>query len=271
LSAISEKVHQDQMGRKVIFSAPPLRIVSIVPSQTELLIDLGLIENLVGITKFCIHPKQILKKKKIVGGTKKLNFDSIASLKPDLIIGNKEENEKEQVEALSKLYPVWMSDIYTLEDAYDMISKIGRFTETSLKADSIIDHIKSAFNAMETALSSQSISPKSVAYFIWRKPYMVAGSQTIIGDLLKKCGLRNVFEPESRYPMISIEDLKIKHPDLIFLSSEPYPFQEKHVNELRSFFPASKILLVDGEMFSWYGSRLQYAPNYFAKLLQSIA
>ncbi|WP_349630857.1 helical backbone metal receptor [Aquiflexum sp. TKW24L] len=135
-------IYLDQLNRTISLPNPPKRIVSLVPSQTELLVDLGLRERIVGITKFCIHPKGLKKEKMIIGGTKNFYFDKIESLQPDLIIGNKEENYKEGIEKLAEKYPVWMSDIYTLEDAYRMILGIGELTDTSIKAIQISDQTR---------------------------------------------------------------------------------------------------------------------------------
>src|SRR4051812_11307667 len=115
----------DQMGNAVELEGPPSRIVSLVPSQTELLFYLGLDKEVAGITKFCIHPAEMFHSKPRVGGTKKYDFEKIRQLAPDLIIGNKEENEQKQVEELQKLYPVWMSDIRNLADALQMIRSVG--------------------------------------------------------------------------------------------------------------------------------------------------
>ena len=111
---------QDQLGTQHTFEKTPLRIVSLVPSQTELLYDLGLEDNIVGITKFCVHPFHFKATKTIVGGTKTIKFDKIKALQPDIIICNKEENTKEIVEELSQICPVWVTDILMIEDNLQM-------------------------------------------------------------------------------------------------------------------------------------------------------
>jgi len=258
-------VFTDQIGRVISLSNPPRRIISLVPSITELLFDLGLENEVVGITKFCIQPEIWFRTKTRVGGTKNVHMDLVASLHPDIIIANKEENVKEQIEQLEKIAPVWTSDITTFEDAMQMIKSIGEITNTREKALSLILHIVKNFSQLETGNRHLA-----TAYLIWRNPYMTIGGDTFINDMLNKCGLQNVFENLNRYPEITIEQLVAANPQLILLSSEPYPFKEKHIEELKPFFSNSKITLVDGEMFSWYGSRMIYTPDYFSSLITTI-
>lgn len=255
----------DQMGHQVKVPTLPLRIISLVPSQTELLFDLGLGERIVGLTKFCIHPAAQVKQKTIVGGTKNFRFDVIDELEPDLIIGNKEENYKEGIEQLQQKYPVWMSDIYTLEGALKMMKQVGELTGTKTKADELIQVITSGFKNLKPV--SQ---PITTAYFIWRKPYMAVGSHNIISHMLERCGFINAFSDLSRYPEISPEQLQQVNPQLILLSSEPYPFKEKHIIEFQELCPAATLKVVDGEMFSWYGSRLIQAPAYLQRVIAEV-
>ncbi len=256
----------DQLNRKIELPSPPKRIISLVPSQTELLYDLGLREEVVGITKFCIHPDEWFRNKMRVGGTKKINFEKIKQLQPDLIIGNKEENEKDQIEELMNHYPVWMSDIYTLKDALQMITQIGTLVGKQQEAIYLKLNIESQFQSI-SHLTSPISHPKA-GYFIWRKPYMVAGSNTFINDMLTRCGFSNAFTKDgfTRYPELSLQQIAEMDLQVILLSSEPYPFKEKHIAELQTISPNSKIVIVDGELFSWYGSRLLHAPKYFEKL-----
>lgn len=254
--------YTDQTGRRVDIPSPPQRIVSLVPSQTELLYDLG--ADVAGITKFCIHPEEWFRSKTRVGGTKQVKPEVIASLRPDLIIANKEENEKEQVESLAKDYPVWVSDIHTLNDALDMITSLGDILSKRHAAHQLTQHIFERFDLL------QPLRPAvPTAYFIWRDPWMVAGNDTFIHQMLHACGLRNVFEDIPRYPSISLARLAASGCRLVLLSSEPYPFKEKHIEEIKAYLPDAEVLLVDGEMFSWYGSRLLHAPGYFNELLNS--
>ncbi len=261
----------DQMGRRVNPGPSPLRIISLVPSQTELLFDLGLNEEVVGITKFCIHPNEMFQKKPRIGGTKQFDFEKIKSLQPTLIIGNKEENDQSQVEVLMSEYPVWMSDIKTLDDALDMILGIGRITNKEKAAVSFTKSISENFQKLKPQSEKNGVV-KSVAYLIWKDPLMTINRDTFINEMLERCGFTNIFSErnDSRYPKVADVDLTECKPDYIFLSSEPYPFKEKHLQEFQSMCPGTRICLVDGEMFSWYGSRLLQAPAYFKNLLSQL-
>lgn len=248
----------DHLNRTVFLPKPPERIISLVPSQTELLVDLGLEERIVGVTKFCVHPTHLRKSKTIVGGTKNYRFEVIESLKPDLIIGNKEENEKVGIGKLMEKFPVWMSDIFDLKDSLRMISDLGEITGTESKAADFISKIENSL--------TESISFKGTSiYLIWENPKMVAGKGTFIDSMLSLAGFKNLIQAE-RYPEIREKDLIRLSPEYVLLSSEPFPFGKKHREEFQKLLPKAKVLLVDGEMFSWYGSRLLYAMEYFQRL-----
>lgn len=248
----------DQMHRTVRVPEHPFRIISLVPSQTELLHDLGLGERVVGITKFCVHPEEWFRTKPRVGGTKKVDIEKVHTLKPDLIIGNKEENERKDIELLEKEYPVWMSDVQDLVSAMDMIQRIGALTATSTRAEVLLKEIETQF----AALRPQD-QRRTVAYLIWRSPSMAAGHNTFVNDMLHRAGLDNVFLGHtSRYPEVTPSVLAEADPDIILLSSEPYPFKEKHVIELNMICPGTPVRLVDGEFFSWYGTRMRRFPEY---------
>lgn len=265
------KIFTDQMNREISVKFPPKRIISLVPSQTEFLYDLGLKNEIIGQTKFCIHPEEMRKQNTIIGGTKNLKLDLIAQLKPDLIIGNKEENEQVQIEYLMQHFPIWMSDINTMTDAYEMMQKIAEMVHKTNEAEAIIHQIKMDFDLLKMKVNEQKISQK-IAYFIWRKPYMVAAKNTFINHLIETLNFENVFaENLERYANVTEEDIIEKKPSIIFLSSEPYPFKQKHISELQNLLPKAKIILVDGEMFSWYGSRLRFSANYFKELLNQLS
>lgn len=263
-----QKTFTDQLGRTINIDYPPKRIVSLVPSQSELLFDLGLNDEVIGITKFCIHPIEKFASRTKVGGTKKLKLEVIRSLKPDLIIGNKEENTRSEIELLMDEFPVWMSDINNLEDAMETINQIGSLVDRSPEASYLNHLILAGFNDLQSLAVTKKIN-KSVAYLIWKDPYMSAGRNTFIDDILRKIGLSNVVT-ESRYPEIDFLKLQQYDPELIFLSSEPYPFREKHIKELQQALPGAKVMLVDGEMFSWYGSRLVKAVQYLFHLQEGL-
>ena len=258
----------DQMGRGLELSQRPKRIVSLVPSQTELLYDLGLSDEVVGITKFCIHPTEWFRTKPRIGGTKNVNLEKLAALEPDLIIANKEENKQADVEALSKNFPVWVSDINNLEDALQMIGGIGAITGKECDANVLRQNIKIAFENYKPPATNYKLK---TAYLIWKKPYMTVGGDTFINDMLQQAGFTNVFSSSKRYPQITIPDLQAVDCQLLLLSSEPYPFKQADIDELQSELPHTRILLVDGEMFSWYGSRLLHTPAYFQSLRQQTA
>lgn len=256
----------DQTGQVIHLPAIPKRIISLVPSQTELLADLCLTDEVVGITKFCVHPREWFRSKTRVGGTKQLNTAIIHSLAPDLVIANKEENVKEQINELQQQYPVWISDVNNLDDAYDMIEQVGAMTGREQQAVILLQQIKNAFSQLPTPDSR----PRT-AYFIWQKPYMTVGGDTFIHSMLELAGFDNMYREKTRYPEITIDELKKANCELLLLSSEPFPFQQKHIDELQPLLPGTKIILADGELFSWYGSRLLKAPAYFKELHQQLA
>lgn len=252
----------DQLGRAVHIPKFPQRIISLVPSQTELLFDLGLGERVVGITKFCVHPEEWFRNKTRIGGTKKLHLEAVHELHPDLIIANKEENNREDIERLETDYPVWVSDVNDLSSALEMIASVGAITDTD--SSDLFNEINHGFSELKP------LNPtKRVLYLIWNKPYMAAGSDTFINDMLQRCGFENVVG-KTRYPELTEKDIIELNPEMVLLSSEPFPFREKHIHELQTLLPQATIKLVDGEMFSWYGSRLKYAPTYFTGLLESM-
>jgi ABC-type Fe3+-hydroxamate transport system substrate-binding protein len=252
----------DQLGSILHFQKPPERIISLVPSQTELLVDLGLEQQLVGITKFCVHPNHLLVSKNIVGGTKKVHYDKIKALHPDIIICNKEENTEEMVLELRKIAPVWISDIVDIEGNNQMISNLGSLFHVPEKASNIINVISDELKDFHLFIKNKR--SLKVAYLIWKNPYMAAGGNTFIDYLLTLNNFENIFQKyESRYP--EIDSMELQEAEIVLLSSEPFPFKEKDVSEIKNTHN-NDVRLVDGEYFSWYGSRLQYAFAYFKTL-----
>ena len=240
-----------------------MRIVSLVPSITESLFDFGLTEmEVVGRTKFCIHPQTLITNVPVIGGTKNLNLDKIKSLKPDLIIANKEENEKLQIEELGKYFEIWLTNIENLQDNQNFLTELGTLLNKQELALNFNEKINVIFD------SSKELSPKKVAYLIWKNPYMTVGSDTFIHEIIEKLGFTNLFEDSKRYPEISVNQMK--EAEYVFLSSEPFPFQQKHIDELQKELPDSKIILVDGEAFSWYGTHLSRCGDYFKTLREII-
>lgn len=253
----------DQMGFKVEIPSQITSIVSLVPSQTEFLCSIGAEENISGITKFCVHPDHLKSVKTVVGGTKNFKIDKIVEISPDLIIGNKEENEKSKIEELRRRFPIWMSDISNLQDAFEMMNQIGNIVRKQKQAMEVIKKIKTGVEKLP------KIIRRSCLYLIWRNPFIGVGKGTFIHDMLSKVGFKNVIESE-RYPELDLSKLKDLKPEYVLLSSEPYPFREKHLIDLKRIFSTSEIRLVDGEMFSWYGSRLIKSVDYFKKLQKDL-
>ncbi|HVG12687.1 MAG TPA: helical backbone metal receptor [Flavisolibacter sp.] len=265
--------YRDQLNRLVELKKSPSRIVSLVPSQTELLYSLGLDAEVIGITKFCEQPPEWFRTKLKVGGTKNLDLAKISALRPDLVIASKEENVKEQVEELAQNFPVWISDVSTYAQALEMIESVGAITDRTAAASELIHNIQLCFDHLRASLGAggpaSTRSPR-IAYLIWKDPFMAAGGDTFIGDMLRLAGFVNIFEQKTRYPIVSIEELREANCELIFLSSEPYPFAQKHIPAFSDHLPATKVMLVDGMLFSWYGSRLEKAPGYFIELHRQI-
>lgn len=255
----------DQLNRKIRIKEDPKKIVSLVPSQTELLVDLGLRDSIVGLTKFCVHPKELRKEKTVVGGTKQVHFDRIKALAPDIILCNKEENTEEMVAELEKIAPVHVSDVMSIDDSLELINQYEEIFSVTSKASEIADKIQ--ILKAEFQKEMEQIPVRKVAYFIWKDPWMVAGRDTFINHLLKLNKFENIFaEENSRYPEIELGQLEQKKVDLVFLSTEPFPFKEKHKKLLRNEVSMDRVHIVDGEYFSWYGSRLVTAFTYFREL-----
>ncbi len=258
---MKQRVFIDQLGRKLVLNDKPRRIVSLVPSQTELLFDLGMDESVVGITKFCIHPAVWFESKVRVGGTKNVNIERVKALNPDLILANKEENTQEDIALLEEIAPVWISEINSFEDALNMIRSVGELMGCEDSAQKQITEITRAF-------SNAAIQTRIFAlYFIWKDPDYCAGKGTFISSMMEKAGFVNVCE-SLRYPEVGTFDMQ--QPEYILLSTEPYPFKEKNRDEYMNRYPNAKVIVVDGEMFSWYGSRMRMSAAYFKQLQHEI-
>jgi ABC-type Fe3+-hydroxamate transport system substrate-binding protein len=255
----------DARGRTVTLDAAPRRIVSLVPSQTELLADLGLDADVVGLTRFCVHPAGWKAAKAIVGGTKNVNVERVAALAPDLVLANLEENVRADVEALDAVSPVFVTDVATVDDALGMIRTVGALIRQSERAEALAAEIDRGFAALAAR------PPLRVCYLIWRDPWMTVGGDTFIHDVLRRASLANVFGERMRYPEITTREIAAAEPDVILLSSEPFPFGEAHVAEIERAVPGVPVRLVDGELFSWYGSRMRLMPPYVAGLRDTLA
>jgi ABC-type Fe3+-hydroxamate transport system substrate-binding protein len=256
--------YTDQVNHTIELVQTPRRIISLVPSQTELLFDLGLDEEIVGVTRFCVHPATATQEKTVIGGTKEFDFGVIDSLKPDLIVGNKEENYWEGIERLRRHYPVWLSDILTLADALAMIASVGAIVGRAEAAAEMVAEIAAGIDALP------AFKPLRAVYLIWSKPYMVAGHKTFAHEMMYRCGFVNAFGHLPRYPEVEAKRIAQANADLILLPSEPFPFSQRHQESLRERFPDTPAVLVDGQMFTWYGSRLRLVPAYFSQLRQQL-
>ncbi|MEL6545702.1 MAG: helical backbone metal receptor [Myxococcota bacterium] len=244
----------DDLGRDVPLDGLPQRIVSLCPSQTELLFDLGLGERVVGTTKFCVHPAERVKKTVRVGGTKAIDLERVHALRPDLVLAQKEENTKEMVQALAAHYPVFVTDVLDVEGGLRMIERVGELVGAGDSARQMVESIRDGVHKRSRPLN------KRVLYLIWRDPWMGAGRETFIDSVLRLCGLKNALE-EARYPVLDESSFSTLRADAVFLSSEPFPFREKHRAELETLMPGTPSFYVDGELFSWYGSRMRFLPE----------
>lgn len=250
----------DALGRAIEVPERPRRIVSLVPSQTELLADLGLDAEVVGVTKFCVHPEAWRRQKIRVGGTKRVHLDRVRGLAPDLVLANKEENEREAVEAIAAFAPVYVTDVRTVAGAVEMVRAVGALVGRADAARTLADRIERGFASLARR------RPVRAAYLIWRDPWMAVGADTFIHDVMTCAGFANVFGGRARYPEVAGDELAAARPEVVLLSSEPFPFADRHVPEVARIVPDARVLLVDGQLFSWYGSRIARAPAYFRSL-----
>jgi len=254
---------KDQIERTIEITKPPERILSLVPSITELLLELGLERKMAGRTRFCIHPADKVRSIPVIGGVMGLNQHEIEKISPDLILAAKEENAKNEILNLSRRYPVWVSDVHDLEGALEMIGSIGKLCNREEQARNMVDRIKQAFDGLKHI-------PAGViraVYLVWNDPLYTINHTTFIHDMLSRCGIENVFaDKKEAYPIISEKEIRERKPDFIFLPSEPYHFKETHQQKYAEAFPQAEIKRVDGEYFTWYGSHLIQAPSYFKQL-----
>ena len=258
------QVFTDQLGYSVQVTHPPQRIVSLVPSLTELIADLGLADRVVGLTHFCVFPRELYERSTRIGGTKKAKIAQIQALEPDLVIANKEENEREQVEAIKRFCPVWVSEVYDIPSALAMIQRLSAVVGAARAGSELAERIGQGVKHLPTLGERQGL------YMIWRKPYMAAGGVTFIHEMMRQIGITNILADRNRYPQLEQAELQRLAPELVLLSSEPYPFKERHIEELRSLFPYATFQLVDGSMFSWYGSRIEKAVPYLRALAEQL-
>jgi ABC-type Fe3+-hydroxamate transport system substrate-binding protein len=260
----------DATSRPVLLPRRPERIISLVPSQTELLVDLGVAERLVGRTRYCIHPQIHLGDKlssvAVIGGTKRVELDKIEVLKPDFILAEKEENPLELVNSLSRLAPVYVTDVTSIPSAIAMCRDVGKLVGLIGEANALAAQIETTMKDIKNSANKIVKRPERVLYLIWRKPWMAAGPGTFIHSCLEHIGFENAVN-SLRYPELDRDALIKLNPDRVFLSSEPFPFKETHAQELRETLPHTRFDFVDGELFSWYGSRMLKMPDYWRTLI----
>jgi len=253
----------DQTGFRLSFSQYPQRIVSLVPSISETLAHCMAGSELVGVTKFCVHPASLRRTTTMIGGTKNPRLKAIELLAPDLVIANKEENRWEDIEEIRQFCPVYVSDIKNLGDVdrwlqdMDILFPHGTFVD-------LLDQIRQLSDV-------QAKSVFRAAYLIWQDPYMTIGGDTFIHAMMEHFGLSNIFGHEKRYPVTDLNVLRTYNPDVVLLSSEPFPFRQRHVAEIQRQLPQIKVLLVDGEVFSWYGTRMLKAMHDIPVLVRLLS
>ena len=255
---------RDALGRSVRLGVAPRRVVSLVPSQTELLAGLGLDAEVVGLTRFCVHPAAWKGRKAVVGGTKTVDPDKVRALAPDLVIANREENVREQVEAVATFAPVWVTGVADVPGALAMVRQVGALVGRGGRGRALADEIAAGFDALP------AWPPLRALYLIWRGPWMSVGGDTFIADVMARASLASVTADRDRYPALDDGEIAALAPDVVLLSSEPYPFAEKHLAEVQALAPGARVVLVDGEPFSWYGTRLLQTPDALRALRQSL-
>jgi ABC-type Fe3+-hydroxamate transport system substrate-binding protein len=232
-----------------------MRIVSLVPSITELLCDLGLSEEIVGRTGFCIHPWETVREIPKVGGTKDLKFDRIRELEPTHVVVNVDENRKEDAEALAEFIPnVVVTHPLEPRDNLDLYRQMGREFDREAEAEEFC-------GKFETALARVEDRPEQrVLYLIWRDPWMTISPETYISQTLGLFNWKTIpASTEERYPQVELDAVDV---DRVLLSSEPFHFKEHHLPEVEALVPGAKVSLIDGEMTSWYGSRAIAGIDY---------
>ena len=264
----------DASGQALTLSVPPRRIVSLIPSTTELLCDLGLADALVGVTVYCSEPRDIVRTRTKVGGEKDPDLAAIRALAPDLVIANVEENVREDVETLRGWgLPVWVTYPRTVAEALAMIRDLGEVTGTQARAQAMLAELQPLYESVSA--QSAARPPVDVFYAIWRNPYMTVNRDTYISDLLRVCGARNVFADRAeRYPSLTLDEVASRRPQVIVLPDEPFRFRRAHVEDFAGYpeVPAvrdGRIHLVNGKPFSWHGARVAQAlrtiPSLFSR------
>ena len=241
------------------------RIVSLVPSITELLFYLGLGDQVVGRTTFCIHPETRVAGVPRVGGTKKPHMEKLRQLRPSHVIVNVDENRKEDVEAITAFTPhVVVTHPLAPDDNLTLYRMMGGIFDRRAQAEQLCGEFQRARDAL--VKTSASLPPRRVLYLIWRDPWMSVSADTYVANMLRLGGMAVVAaRAGDRYPVIAEDEPAWQRADAVLLSSEPYPFREKHLEEVQAG-TGKTVRLVDGELLSWYGSRAIAGVRYARQL-----
>lgn len=264
------RVFSDARGREHEIPEPPRRVVSLVPSLTETLFALGLGGCVVGVTEYCVHPADRVRDLPQVGGTKNPSLERILELEPDLVLANREENRRRDVERLEAGgVPVFVTYARSVREGSDEIGLLGRIGDRVDAAREIQAGIEAAG---ERARSRAREPAPGVAALIWKKPYMAVGGDTFADDLITQCGGRNVFRDAGRrYPRVEDADLVAARPGVVLLPTEPYAFGPRDRDDLLALdLPAAqeqRVHVIEGELLSWYGPRIARALDVISELL----
>jgi ABC-type Fe3+-hydroxamate transport system substrate-binding protein len=261
----------DGRGRRVELNAPPRRIVSLVPSSTEALWDMGVGGAIVGVTRYCTHPREALNGVAVVGGTKDVDVSAVAALRPDLVVANCEENTREAIEALEQQeIPVWAAFPRTVDAALADLAALGRLVG---RAEVGVAWGRRGRDMREILRERVGTFTFTYAWMIWRRPWMAVSDDTFIASMLAEAGGRNALASlEGRFPEVAAEALGAADPDVVLLSSEPMPFSWRHADELAaaSGVPRSRFRRVDGSFASWHGTRMAAGFAYLAGLVDGL-
>jgi ABC-type Fe3+-hydroxamate transport system substrate-binding protein len=265
--------HVDASGVAVELPRPPRRIVSLIPSTTEILCALGLGDALVGVTVYCVEPRDVVRGKTRIGGEKDPDLARIRALKPDLVVANVEENRREDIDQLRAWsIPVWVTYPRTVVEGIRLIGELGEVTGAGARAREMLRELEPLYARVERATGNRPAV--AVFYPIWRGPYMTVNGDTYIHDMLRVCGGRNIFadRPE-RYPTVTLDDVAARRPAVILLPDEPFRFRRAHLADFAAYaeVPAvrdGRIHLVDGKPFSWHGPRIAEALRTLPELIE---
>ena len=244
-----------------------MRVVSLVPSWTEFLHDLDV--DVVGQTKFCVRPQTAFRKVPRVGGTKTIKIDAVLGLEPDLVVANREENDRGQIEALMSAMPsasVMVTDVRTVEQALNEMRRLGDAVNRTALSEQFVQRTKDAWGEPKPLVGR-------AGYAVWSSPWMVAGPDTFIHSVMAHWGIDNAIgNSESRYPTLAeTPDMGVDDGDCWLLPSEPFPFKGKHLQGFEDRHPDKRFKLVDGEAFSWYGSRMLHVTAHLHEVSQWVA